>query len=185
LYRINTVNEIMPDTETLVREADILADCYEDIRSLLKFYLMRAKDVDPHRVYMLDGKAVNSLYWLTGHLAWSQHHLLIEAMGGEPVGIGWLERFEIGSQPEKDGRPAGPELPTFEEVRVGLDTVHERAMLTVRALTSEALGEPNAVGITFRAGDAKRVIIRHAIRHEPCHIGQIGWLIKAAGGETI
>jgi hypothetical protein len=167
-------------TDTLVREADILADCYEDVRSLLKFYLMRAEVVDPHKVYSLEGKELNTLYWLMAHLTWSEHFLLVEAMGGEPLDIPWLEKFEMGSAP-----PTGNGLPGVEEVREAMDRVHERAMATLRGLSSEELGAPNAAGITFRGGDAKRVVVRHAIRHEPCHIGQIGWLIKLAGGETV
>ena len=167
-------------TETLVREADILADTFEDVRSLLKFYLMRAEAVDPFRVYEVEGKPLNTLYWLIAHLTWSEHFLLIEAMGGVLLDIPWLERFEMGSTP-----PTGDGLPTIDEVREAMERVHERAMTTVRGLTSEQLGEANPVGISFRGGDARRVVIRHAIRHEPCHIGQIGWLIKASGGETV
>jgi hypothetical protein len=167
-------------TETVTREADILADTYEDVRSLLKFYLMKAKNLDPFKVYEIEGRKLNTLYWLVAHVAWSQHFLLIEAMGGEALDIPWLTRFEIGSMP-----PSGDDLPSYPEVREALDRVHARAMETVRALTDTDLSQPNAVGIDFRGGDAKRVVIRHAIRHEPCHIGQIGWLIKLAGGETV
>ncbi len=48
-----------------------------------------------------------------------------------------------------------------------------------------ALDEPNHANLTFRAGNSKRTVIRHAIRHEPCHTGQIGWLLKLSGLETI
>lgn len=172
----------MPEilTETLVRESDILADCFEDVRSLLKFYLIRAKDVDPYRVFELDGHKLNTLYWLTAHLTWSEHFLLIEAMGGKALDIPWLDRFEMGSEPPQ---PEG--LPTFETVRETMDRVHEHAMATLRGLSSDALDEENAHDLSFRGGKSKRVVVRHAIRHEPCHIGQIGWLIKASGGETV
>jgi hypothetical protein len=167
-------------TDAPVREADILADCYEDVRSLLKFYLMHAKDLDPHKVYVVEDKRLNTLYWLTAHLTWSEHFLLIEAMGGEPLDIPWLTRFELGSTPSE-----GEDLPSFEEVRAAMEHVHERAMKTLRRLTNEQLSEPNAVGVSFRGGDSKRVVARHAIRHEPCHIGQIGWLVKLGGVETV
>lgn len=167
-------------SESLVREADILADCHEDVRSLLKFYLMRAKDLDPHHVYEIDSKPLNTLYWLTAHLAWSEHFLLVEALGGEVLSIPWLDQFEMGTE-----AASSTNLPTFDEVRDALDQVHSHAMKTVRSLSSDDLDQENVRDLSFRGGNAKRVVIRHAIRHEPCHIGQIGWLIKAAGGETV
>lgn len=168
-------------TDVLVREADILAECFEDVRSLLKFYLMRAKEVDPFRVYEVEGKPLNTLYWLTAHLAWAEHFLLIDAIGGTPLEIPWLERFGDGAQPPS----AFDDLPAFGEVCETLERVHERAMATLRSLSGAELDSANLVDLSFRAGTSRRIVVRHAIRHEPCHIGQIGWLIKAAGGETI
>ena len=161
-------------------ESLILSEVFQDVRGLTKFYLSLAKELDPHTQIEVNGQKLNTLYWIAGHLTWSQHHLLVEALTGEKMDIPWLARFEIGSTPSDE-----PGLPKFEEILASMDLVHERAMAAILALDDFGLSEPNALGIAFRAGNAKRVVIRHAIRHEPCHTGQIGWLLKMQGMETV
>jgi len=164
-------------------EAQVLAEAFEDVRSLTKFYYSLAKEVDPFRQWEINGHKLNSLYWILGHIVWSQHFLLVEAMTGEQSGIPWLPLFDMADSPATELN--GVTKPTVEEVLQTMDAVHAKAMGILKAMTDEELGEPNKAGIQFRAGDAKRVIVRHAIRHEPCHTGQIGWLLKINGIETV
>ena len=161
-------------------ESQILWDVFEDVRSLTKFYLARAEGVDPHRTFHGEDKSLNTLYWLTGHLVWAQHFLLVEALSGNRMDIPWIEKFDNGLE---DTREAG--LPSIEELHETMDRVHEHAKGIVLNLDAKALEEDNHMGIQFRAGKSKRTIIHHAIRHEPCHTGQIGWLLKMAGVETV
>src|ERR1043165_9556402 len=161
-------------------ESQILWDVFEDVRGLTKFYLMRAAEVDPHRVFRGEDKSLNTLYWLAGHIVWAQHYLLVEALTGNRMDIPWIEKFDNGLE---DTREAG--LPSLEVIRETMDRVHEQAKQNVLSLDATGLEEDNHVGIQFRAGKSKRTIIHHAIRHEPCHAGQIGWLLKLAGLETI
>jgi uncharacterized damage-inducible protein DinB len=161
-------------------EGLILSEVFEDVRSLTKFYLSLANPVDPRREYAFEGRKLNSLYWITGHLAWAEHYLLVEAMTGEKMDIPWLDEFDMGSELQTQAK-----LPTVEEIHIAMDQVHERAMSNVRSFTDDELDTPNLAGIAFRAGNARRVIIRHAIRHEPCHTGQIGWILKMNGLETV
>ena len=159
-------------------EAKILCEVFEDVRGLTKFYLSLAKDIDPKRECQVEGKTLNSLYWIMGHLVWAEHYLLIEAMTGEKLDIPWHDQFD--SQPVPDAS-----LPEFDEILSTLDTVHARAMAIVAGMSDDDLGAPNHADITFRAGNAKRIIIRHAIRHEPCHTGQVAWILKIHGVKTV
>jgi hypothetical protein len=162
-------------------EANVLADVFQDVRNLTKFYLRKTEGIDPLKFYEIEGTRLNSLYWLVGHLVWTEHHLLVTGMSGESMPIPWLESFEFGSDPAELSTTAG--LPSFEEILGTLDDVHDQAMANVRSLTDEALLEPNLAGLRFAAGDSRRTVIRHAIRHEPMHVGQISWICKINGAE--
>ena len=94
-------------------------------------------------------------------------------MEEKPMNIPWVEKFSIGTTPPND-----PDLPNFEEVMKTLDEVHQRAMKIIKSLTNEQLDEPNAHNISFGGVNSKRAIIKHAICHEPMHIGQISWILK-------
>ena len=168
--------ELAPRTEGL-----ILSEVYQDIRGLTKHFLSQAKDVDPYQVLMVNGTPFNSLYWIMGHIVWSQHFLILRALADKDLEIPWFDRFERGSELMLDPRSES-ELPTVEEIMETMDRVHEESMTIIRSLDVDALEESNHLGLRFPAGDSRRVIIRHALRHEPMHIGQITWLTKAAAG---
>jgi hypothetical protein len=154
-------------------EAEILAETFESVRNLSKFYLSQLGDINVYEQLTVNGKTFNSPYWIAAHLTWTEHSLLIEGMGAELMPIDWLEKFSIGTTPEN-----GEDLPKFEEVLIKMDEVHEYAMKIIKALTDEQLDEPNNLGLSFGGVNNKRAIIKHAIRHEPMHIGQISWYLK-------
>jgi len=158
-------------------EARVLADVYQDVRKLTKFYLSKAEAIDPFQEYEVAGKKLNSLYWLTGHLVWAEHFLLVEGLGSSKMDIPWLPRFEIGNSLVQS-----EELPSLEEIQKTMDQVHNQALKMILSLTDEALEDAANVPMFTRT---KRGIIQHAIRHEPCHVGQIGWLCKINGIETV
>ena len=161
-------------------EGRILSEVFQDVRSLTKYYLAKANEVDPYREYEINGKKLNSLYWVAGHITWAEHFLLVEGLTGEKMDIAWLSNFKLGSS-----YTPSTELPSMDEIHAGMDLVHKRVMRTLLALGPDELGQPNEIGLSFGGGDTKRVIIRHAIRHEPCHAGQIGWILKINGLETV
>jgi uncharacterized damage-inducible protein DinB len=160
-------------------EAIILAEVFEDVRGLTKFYLHRAKEVDPFRVYEAYGTKLNSLYWIMGHIVWAEYYLLVEALTGNNMEIPWLKNFERGSNLEENN-----DNPSVEDIKQAMDLVHNQAMEGLRAMSNAELGEPNSLGIEFSGGNSKRVLVRHAIRHEPCHSGQIGWILRMNGLES-
>lgn len=165
---------------TDLTEANILADVFEDVRGLTKFYIIKSRDLDSHKRYEVNGKLLNSRYWLIAHLVWTEHMLIIEGIGDRKLDIPWLERFSFGTEP-----PTSDDLPSLNEVLAKMDEVHKVAMEIIRSLSEEELAKPNHhPELGFRGDNTKRMILHHAIRHEPCHAGQLGWLCRIGGVET-
>ena len=163
-----------------MKESQVLADAFQSVRNLTKMYLSKLDGFDIDRRFELNGKKLNSARWITGHILWTEHFLLIEGLGGIPLEIPWLEKFEMGKKPaEKD------ELPSFDEIMKTLDAVHETAMKLLVSMTDEQLDEPNLIDAAFGGKKTKRAVILHAIRHEPMHTGQLSWILKANGVELV
>lgn len=161
-------------------EAQVLAEAFKSVRNLTKFYMQNLKEEDVHKQYKINGVKMNSAYWITAHLVWSEYMLIIEGLGGKKIDIPWLNDFGFGSKDEsKDNRPP------YSEVLEKMDLVHEQAMNLLKSQTDEQLGEPNLVNATFGQSNEKRAVVRHCIRHEPMHVGQISWIIKASGGKMV
>jgi len=162
-------------------ESETLAQVYENVRALTKFYIIKSKDLDSFKRYEVNGVLLNSRYWLLAHLVWSEHMLLVESLTGKSMDIPWLGQFEYGSEPPQtqDG------LPSLDEVMSAMNEVHSAAIAAIRSMTDQDLASETRTGMGFRNDKSKRMVIHHAIRHEPCHTGQLGWLCKIAGVETI
>ncbi|HXH18002.1 MAG TPA: DinB family protein [Chitinophagales bacterium] len=162
-------------------EANILADVYESVRALTKWYISRMKDVDMHKVFEVDGKKFNSAYWVTAHLIWSEQFLLLQTLGGKSPEIPWLEQFRMGSPvPERhDG------LPSVKQILDVWKEIHSAAMKHVRSLSDEILSSDNPSGFGFGGDNSYRMMIHHAIRHEAVHTGHLSWLCKMYGIRTV
>lgn len=154
-------------------EAQIYAEVLDSVRNLTKFYLSGLKGIDVHKSMEIGEQKFNSPYWIAAHLTWSEHSLLLEGLGAENMNIPWLEEFSIGTEP-----PAGNDLPDYEDILKTMETVHEKATNKVKSLTDDELDEKNLLGFAFGGSDSKRAIIKHCIRHEPMHVGQISWYLK-------
>lgn len=157
-------------------EAQILGEAYESVRNLTKFYLSKLDGVDLHQQLEINGKKFNSPYWIVAHLVWTEHSLIIRGLGNQSLDIPWLEDFSIGSDSEKIKNK-----PAYEEVLKKLDEVHLVAMNIINSLSDEQLDGENHIDVTFGGVNSKRSVLRHAIRHEPMHIGQISWILKVNG----
>jgi len=154
-------------------ESQILADTFEAVRGLTKFYISKLEKLDVKKQYSFNGVSFNTAYWITAHLVWSEHSLIIEGLGGKKMDIPWLEEFSIGSP-----SAIKETWPEYKEVLKRMDQVHEAAMKLIRSLSDEELDKPNHIGAYFMGKNTKRSIITHAIRHEPMHTGQISWILK-------
>ena len=154
-------------------EAQIYAETFEMVRNLSKFYFSKLGEIDVYKSIEIDGTKFNSPYWIAAHLTWTENSLLIETMGAEVMNIPWLEKFSIGTEP-----PEGTELPTFQEIMKTMEDVHIKAMSNLKMMTDTQLDEPNTFNMTMGGSNSKRAIIKHCIRHEPMHIGQLSWYLK-------
>ncbi|MEO8513288.1 MAG: DinB family protein [Ignavibacteria bacterium] len=156
-------------TQTLIK-------AYEMARNLSKFYISNLDGLDLSKVYEINGIKMNSAYWILAHLVWTEHFLIIEGIGGDSLGIEWLNDFGFGSEPDKIVNP-----PSVDEVKSKLEAVHERAIKILNGMTDEQMQSENNIEANFGGSNTKECVLMHAIRHEPMHIGQLSWILKVNG----
>jgi len=162
-------------------EANILADTFESVRILTRWYLSKMKEVDMHKRFEADGKKLNSAYWVVAHLIWTEHFLLLQVLGGKTLDIPWLEQFRLGAKAQEPMQDS----PDIKQLLDKWKEVHAAAMAHVRSLPDELLDKDNPMGIGFGGNNSFRMIIHHAIRHEAMHTGHLSWLCKLYGLETV
>ena len=161
----------MPNIKT-----QLLIQTYQMARNLSKYYISQMEGIDIHKVYEVNGVKMNSAYWILAHLVWTEHFLIVEAIGGESMGIEWLNDFGFGSVPEDiKGQPP------IEEVKKRFDEVHSKALEILNNMTDEIMESDSGLEDAFGGSRDKLHVLMHAIRHEPMHIGQLSWILKANG----
>ena len=153
-----------------------LTATYEMARNLSNFYISKLESIDVKSVYQINGIKINSAYWLVAHLAWTEHFLIIEGIGGDSMGIEWLNDFGFGAAPDDVKFD-----PSYEEVLSTLKKIHSRAMEIINNLSDDELEQENNINANFGGKNTKEVVLMHAIRHEPMHIGQLSLILKANG----
>ncbi|MBK8228188.1 MAG: DinB family protein [Flavobacteriales bacterium] len=160
-------------------EAQFLARIVERSREYSRFYLSQLKGQDPHRVFVCEGKPLNSLFWIVAHMATTQNGLLLYSTGGPFKKFSWAKHFSVG------GKGLPPEqCPPYEEVWATFKEVHEKAMDYLPTLTPEQLDAPNRTGLPL-IGTTVRDAIIHAARHESLHTGHLTTLCKLYGIATV
>lgn len=160
-------------------EAQVLAEVMGNTRNLARFYLSKLKGKDEFHRFELEGKKLNSIYWLIAHLVWSENTLILAALGGPKQDLAWTDHFGIGStMPEKEA------LPPFKEVIDAFKQVHEITMTFLPTVSNEELDQDNLLGMGFGGDNSKRMMVHHCIRHEAQHIGHLSTLCKLFGEET-
>jgi hypothetical protein len=147
-------------------------------QSLYIWYLSLLKNTDPHRIFESNGIALNSLYWICGHLAWGENTLINKALGKTAHTAPWLDSFNLGSQSNAHG-------PSFDEIKSVSKEIHLLALQNIASLQDNELDEPNALNFGFGGDTSKQMIIVHQIRHLGTHTGQLGWLCKLQGIKAI
>jgi hypothetical protein len=159
-------------------EAETLAETMDDMRKLTLHYFKRLNGFDIYRRFPAgdQGKELNSACWIMGHLAVSQNYLMLQAIGGERVSIPWAGAFSIGSSGELPLHE-----PTIDEILMLQQAVHEKSLDYIRSLDEKALSIPSVYGFAYSTEDSRRGLIRHAIRHEGVHAGQLAWLCVLHG----
>jgi uncharacterized damage-inducible protein DinB len=161
-------------------EARVLHDTFKKTRDLTKWYLSLLKNVAPEEELNFNGIKLNSIYWLGAHLVWAENFLIVTTTGGTAVNLPWLGHYKLGCDGtlhEGHGN--------FKSVLDDWKQVHENAMQHLLSITNEQMHQPNPLGLSFGADNTNRMMIMHAIRHESTHVGQLGWLCKLHGIQTV
>jgi hypothetical protein len=161
-------------------ESQILASVLDNSRSLTLFYLHHAEGLDKSKTFTLGDFRSNSIHWIVAHLAWAENHLILHGVGNQELNVTWFDLFKLGAPP-----PDLSQFPSYEETFQTLNLVHQKALELLKTTPDETLNSANHVGIKFGAGDSKRIIIQHAIRHEGAHAGHLGWLLRMHGLKII
>jgi hypothetical protein len=163
----------------MTTQAQTLTETFEFARKLSLSYFEKLKEKDIYREFEVDGKKLNSVYWLMGHLAVTENYLLLKSTGGEIVRFAWARPFGLGG-----AMPAEAERVPMNEIMKTLNEVHEKAIKHIAHLTDEQLAEPVKGDLKFGDGSIKAIMM-HAIRHEASHAGHLGWLCKLHGIKNI
>lgn len=161
-------------------EAQTLCQAFEMSRNLSMSFFKLLEGKDLQKEFECEGKKLNSAYWIMGHLAVTENYLLLKMCGGEIERFAWARPFGLGG-----AMPAEDERPSMEEMLKTLDTVHQKAMQHIAALTEEQLNTPIETQLPVGKERTIRGVILHAIRHEASHAGHLGWLCKLHGVKTL
>jgi len=161
-------------------ECNILADTFESVRSLTKRFLSMVDESQINDTPILNGIELNSPYWITAHLAWAESFLIYNALGGDTKKYDWLNEYGFGTKPANIKT-----RPPYTEVMQVFDEVHINSMAHLRGLDDSFLNVKNKFGMTFSGKDDNRIVVHHAIRHEPMHVGQLTWFMKSRGLPTV
>ena len=161
-------------------ETQTLAEMLEMSRGLTKYYLKKLEGQDIYKTFEIEEKQLNSILWLIAHLTVSENWLLLVCTGGDKVNIPWARQFGLGSE-----IPAKEDYPPVEDIMAKFDEVHDASITYINSLADEDLTRPTTNGVTLGGEDTLSSIIKHGVRHEAGHAGQLGWLCKLFDVKTI
>jgi uncharacterized damage-inducible protein DinB len=119
----------------------------------------------------------NPMFWLLGHIVHTRGALL--RMLGEPYRTGWGDRFQRGAALKS--RADYPALDDVERVRA--ETI-ERLLARLSALSEEELTR-EATGPALPASKTLGDQVAFLGLHEAYHVGQLGYIRKLLGRESI
>jgi len=150
-----------------------LTEMFQLSRNISNYYFNEIKDEDPHRIFKVDAVPLNNVYWLIGHLANSEEALISQQIGIKDLNTDWLPMFDYGTSVPKKG-----DGPPFGEIIEHYELIHNNTLKKLPLFNDEKLDDPSPTG--FKIGRLETVghSIMHAIRHEGCHAGHLGWLMK-------
>lgn len=161
-------------------EAKTLAALMDQSHKAVLTTLERLSGQDLHHRFSMDGKELNSAFWIMAHLTGSQNWLILRGSGGPFRKYPWAKHFGMGST------GAIPEFPpALDDVLSMYEAVHADGMAHVSKLSEEQLASPHNAMMNLAAGNDVRTVIRHHILHESGHCGQLVWLGKLYGLRTI
>lgn len=161
-------------------EAHFLADMMRHAHFMTQSHLRKLESVDLHKRFQVDGKDLNSGYWMFAHMAVSQNWLILRGTNGPFQKFSWAKLFNLGTAP-----PPQEQCPPFDEVKTKLEEIQQLSLSHVESLSAEALSSPHNAMMQLPIENTMRSIIKHHIRHESMHNGQLSWLCKLHGLKMI
>lgn len=141
---------------------------------LLKTALENLSDEELHR---RGGPQSNSMLWITGHLALSRHRML--KLAGEDREFAWADLFSRGSAIQ-----APDAYPPLDEVLQAWDRGSSELLAALPKMTPSQLFAKSPQSLPT---DDKSVrgALSFLVYHEAYHIGQMGYLRKMLGYESL
>jgi hypothetical protein len=161
-------------------EARTLAALMDQSHKAVLDVVERLVDQDLHRRFVVEGKELNSAFWILAHLTGSQNWLVLRGTQGPFRKYSWAKHFGMGSTGS-----APPDSPTLQEVLATYVAVHTDAMAHVGALSEAQLSEPHQAQMMLKGGSDMRSVIKHHILHESGHCGQLHLLCALYGVPTL
>jgi hypothetical protein len=160
--------------------SNVLADTLDKTRTLTNYFLHKLKDLDPYQKTNFGGQSFNSIYWITAHLIWAEHNLIVKCSGGPMLDLNELNHYLKGS----DGSLA-KENSSYDDLLIKQKEVHLYCLNYVKAQSEEWLELENTAKFGMNGDATNRFLIQHAIRHEGNHAGQLLWIGKMNGLQLI
>lgn len=162
--------------------SELLAIAVDDARKYSLFYLdkLLKANVDFNQTFTVDGKTLNNVNFILGHLAVTENYLCLRCTGGEIVRFDWAKLFALGAPV-----PTAEQMPSFEIMMSTLNEVHEKTLIHIKSLSEEDLEKDNPGKFPMGSDMTNRSVILHSVRHESSHAGHLGWLCKLHGIKTI
>lgn len=157
-------------------EAKTLAALMDQSHKAVLSTLQHLAGQDLQHRFSVDGKELNSAFWIMAHLVGSQNWLVLRGSGGPFRKYSWAKHFGMGSSgmiPE--------DSPTLDEILTMYEAIHVDSMAHVSSLSDEQLSLPHHAMMELAAGSDVRTVIRHHILHESGHCGQLNQLCKLYG----
>lgn len=162
--------------------SELLAIAMDDARKYSLFYFnkLQKANVDFHKTFSFEGKTLNNVNFIMGHLAVTENYLCLRCTGGEIVRFDWAKLFALGAPV-----PSADQIPSMDVILKTLDEVHQKSLAHIKSLSDDDLNQDNPGKFPIGSDMTNRSVILHAVRHESSHAGHLGWLCKLHGIKTI
>jgi hypothetical protein len=163
-----------------MQQAHLLADLMDHAHAFTLHHVERLKGQDLHHRFEVNGKPLNSAFWIVAHLAVSQNWLILRGTGGNFQKFPWAKQYTLGA-----AHPSATDAPPWDEVLATYQRIHQLSLDHVRALPDEVLTQAHHAMMDLGGVNTIRQVILHHVRHESSHNGQLGWLCKCYGLPTV
>lgn len=160
-------------------QIQVLIETIESVHGMVVWYSSFLKDTDKDKCFEINGKKLNSLYWLVAHIANTEDELLMKALGQKGHQYKWLSEYTFGSAQNIEGQVSYKELVAIAK------QIHIDCINFLKTLSDEDLENDNVLNISFGNSKSFKTIIMHHIRHEGVHAGHLSLLCKLNGIKTV